>query len=96
MTASSLARLVSSAAISNVARFSHEASDVLTLSAGGTTLDFNLLSAAAGQDGFSFNVNSAAESCFGINSSVGKVYVGAGETPMNVPFDLQTLAACGP
>ncbi|HEX5789029.1 MAG TPA: CRTAC1 family protein [Woeseiaceae bacterium] len=90
------AKLVSSAAISNVAPFNLEASDVLTLSAGGTTLEFNLLSAAAGQDGFSFNVNSAAESCFGIDSTVGKVYAGADEAPMNVPFDLQTLAACGP
>ncbi|HEX5789028.1 MAG TPA: CRTAC1 family protein [Woeseiaceae bacterium] len=89
-------KLASSGAITNATPVLFEPNDVLALSGDGRELDFVLNSAAGGQDGFSFTVNAAAESCFGVGSSVGKVYVGANETPMDVPFDLQTLAACGP
>ena len=88
--------LASSAAITNVARVLLETSDVLALSSDGETLDFVLSSAAAGQDGFSFTVDSNAANCFGVDSSVGTVYVGASRTPFNVPFDLKTLATCEP
>jgi hypothetical protein len=89
--------LASSAAITNVAPVLLEANDVLALSGDGETLDFALSSAAAGQDGFSFNVDLSTENnCFGVGSSVGTVYVGASRTPFTMPFDLKTLEACAP
>ncbi|HEX5789030.1 MAG TPA: CRTAC1 family protein [Woeseiaceae bacterium] len=89
-------QLASAAAIGNVTRVNLEASDILTLSVDGLTLDYQLFSAANGQDGFSFTVDAAAASCFGIDSNVGTIFLGATRAPMGLPFDLQTLEPCGP
>ena len=89
-------QLASAAAIGNVTRVNLEASDILTLSVDGMTLDHALFSAAGGQDGFSFTVDPATASCFGIDSSVGTIFVGASRMPMSLPFDLKTLGPCGP
>ncbi|MEE9343435.1 MAG: Calx-beta domain-containing protein, partial [Gammaproteobacteria bacterium] len=86
----------SNQAISNVAGFSIEASDIYDNSTNSLQLDFLMRMQGAGVDGGSFTLASGASACLEITSapSGSTVYIGSARTAYTAPIDLSTLGSC--
>jgi hypothetical protein len=82
---------------SSVVPVSVESSDVLDFTTGTTPgrIDYTLRMGSRWLDGFDFSYPAGANVCFGVDQPAGTtVLVGAGRTPVTLPFDPQTLGPC--
>ena len=78
---------------SNIVPRSIEPSDILN-SNNPQQISFELIMGNIWTDGFDFNVG-AGNNCFSLELPTGmNVLVGANRTPVNTPFDMETLGAC--
>ena len=71
--------------------------DTLDFTTDPNLIDFslNVINGGGVQDGFSFDFPVGSNTCFMLESPVGaRIEVGAANTPMPMPFDLETLGPC--
>ncbi len=90
--------VVSSQGFTNVTPFSVENRDTLDFTSNPNEIvyDLTVINGGGVQDGFVFTFPQGASVCFGVDSPLGAtVLLGEDRTPVNVPFDLETLGACG-
>jgi hypothetical protein len=78
----------------SVVASSIESSDLLNTS-NPADIQFALLVAGSGQDGFDFTHPSGAKVCVDLTAPGKQVLIGAARSPVTSPVDLATLASCG-
>jgi len=83
--------------LSLVSLFSLERNDVVDNTTDPMRISYTLKMKNSGQDGYTFSFPSGTNACFTVDPGSpggGTVLVGAGKTPLNNPFDLETLVSC--
>ena len=87
-------KLTSTQAFSNVLGVGLEASDVLDYTSNPQLISFKI-NVTSGADEFDFGFPDSASVCLSMTSmSKSSILLGAGRTPIRLPFNLRTLASC--
>ncbi|MEE9493662.1 MAG: Calx-beta domain-containing protein, partial [Gammaproteobacteria bacterium] len=80
--------------ITIVETFSFEGGDSV-INNGPNQIDYSLRMATPGQDGFTFSIDPATNTCFDLNAPQDKkVFLGPGAIPVQLPFDLRDITTC--
>lgn len=89
--------ITSSAPLQNFSRFSIEGHDVIDEFSDPSAVSFNMRIWGSAEDGFEFEIAEGSGACVDLSLPAGAtVIVGGDNTPVNSPFDLETLGACTP